>query len=126
MGFALILIRLCLHVLSSFQRTGNPLATAGPTRCQGRSSTDGSAVFRGTFQLYDRLFIVSTPQGKPEGRAVPEKRSLHLFGANLNSFSSDLEYEAIPGPGRPELDVGDLGAIDFHRALLNFARRIAR
>ena len=41
---ALILDGLCLHVLSSFQRTGWPFRTAAPF---------ATFVLRGTFQIYD-------------------------------------------------------------------------
>ena len=49
----LILDGLCLHVLSSFQRTG-------VVRFRSTAPPVGSAVLRGTFQLYDNLWGLST------------------------------------------------------------------
>jgi len=61
-GCPLILDGLCLHVLSSFQRTGNAPGFSPRNACRPAFLTG----IRATFQLYDRNSSLSIPLGPPK------------------------------------------------------------
>jgi len=76
----LILDGLCLHVLSSFQRTGNGPAKTAP---DSRSPLDSQTVRRGTYQTYDNF--------------VSRVNSLHSCGAKPWFLTETRCRWALPG-----------------------------